>query len=717
MNDLSLGRLRIANPDESSPETLAQPQSSLPSLSAVSPLHTPGRVEADYSGPATQLARDPVIANTDTPGTYQNGGNTTTTTTPAAFYQQQRPSKRDHRQNLALNYQDQQQAQFPQDPRSAGRPSSMYYTQLPVNPGINGLTRTDSRRRRELELSGPPRTGSATPTPDHLAGPRTDAPLPQRRSSRHLTTEGRPRPANGNTSPTNSALSGSPYRSESGPLSSSEEWKERGAAVGIRRELDVNGRPVIKSVKKGVKDFNFGQTLGEGSYSTVLAAKDRQSNVEYAIKILDKRHIIKEDKVKYVNIEKEALNRLAEHPGVIKLYYTFQDERSLYFVLDLCSGGELLSTLKQMGTFDEECTRFYAAQILDTIAHMHNRGVIHRDLKPENVLLDDKKFIKITDFGTAKMLKAHVEPATGRTYYDSDTSPYSDRASSFVGTAEYVSPELLNDKNACKASDLWAFGCMLFQLLAGRPPFKAANEYLTFQKVQNLQYEFPTGFPDVARDLVERLLVLDPQQRLTIDGIKNHAFFQGVKWGRSLWTQKAPTLKSYVPPPRPPIRLNGTSSDNVLHTLNSVSGDHSASSTIMPPASTARASRTRAVTELAPPSQLDIAWSSVLTDPNERILKLGNLNVGMAQGPYTPGSESGNKIARFFGASNTRKRPRLVMVTSSARVILAAAGGEEKKSKDQLNLIAAGTEIATTTDSKGVTSWIVSTVRCWFVRY
>lgn len=706
MNDLSLGRLRIANPDESSPETSAQPQSSLPAFSAVSPLHTPDGVEEHYTGSSTQLEQEPVLPNVETHGTHQNGHNIT----PAAYYQQQRPVKRDHRQNLALNYQDQQQAQFPQDPRTVGRPSSMYYTQLPVNPGVNGLTRTDSRHRRDVETPVPQRTGSGTPTPDHLAGYRPDALLLHRRSSRHMTAEGRSRQAHRNPSPTNSAPSGSPYRAEGGPMSSSEEWKERGAAVGVRRETDANGRPVLKSVKKGVKDFTFGQTLGEGSYSTVLAAKDRQSNVEYAIKILDKRHIIKEDKVKYVNIEKEALNRLAEHPGVIKLYYTFQDERSLYFVLDLCSGGELLSTLKQLGTFDEECTRFYAAQILDTIAHMHHRGVIHRDLKPENVLLDDKKFVKITDFGTAKMLKAHVEPATGRTYYDSDTSPYSDRANSFVGTAEYVSPELLNDKNACKASDLWAFGCMVFQLLAGRPPFKAANEYLTFQKVQSLQYEFPLGFPDVARDLVERLLVLDPQHRLTIDGIKNHEFFQGVKWGRALWTQKAPTLKPYVPPPRPPIRLNGTSSENVLSTLNAVGGDHSASSTIMPPASAARVSRPRAVTELAPPSQLDIAWSSVLTDPNERILKLGNLNVGMAQGPYTPGGEGGNKIARFFGANNARKRPRLVMVTSSARVILAAAGGEEKKCKDQVNLIAPGTEITTTTDSKGMTSWIISTV-------
>ena len=173
---------------------------------------------------------------------------------------------------------------------------------------------------------------------------------------------------------------------------------------------------------------------------------------------LDKKHIIKEKKVKYVNIEKDTLNRLTDHPGVVRLYYTFQDERSLYFVLDLATGGELLGVLKRMTTFAEDCTRFYGAQILDTIDYMHSRGVIHRDLKPENVLLDDGMHVKITDFGTAKIL----DPPKPKPRDDGSGLPFAgnpmdgadtNRAVSFVGTAEYVSPELLRDKNACKASD------------------------------------------------------------------------------------------------------------------------------------------------------------------------------------------------------------------------------------------------------------------------
>ncbi|KAL1914842.1 uncharacterized protein VTP21DRAFT_7934 [Calcarisporiella thermophila] len=292
--------------------------------------------------------------------------------------------------------------------------------------------------------------------------------------------------------------------------------------------------------KKSVRDFEFGRTLGEGSYSTVVKAIDRETGREYAIKILDKRHILKEKKVKYVNIEKEALSRL-HHPGVVQLYYTFQDQSSLYFVLEIARNGELLTLIKKRKTFSLPLAQFYAAQILSVIEYIHSKDILHRDVKPENVLLDDKMHIKMTDFGTAKIL------TEGRTEEVVANEGGNQRARSFVGTAEYVSPELLTEKSACKASDWWALGCIIYQMLAGRPPFKAPNEYQTFLKITNLEYDFPDGFPDVARDLVQKILILDPSQRLGSmemggpEKLKEHPFFSGVHWA-TLFLDPVPEL-------------------------------------------------------------------------------------------------------------------------------------------------------------------------------
>lgn len=595
------------------------------------------------------------------------------------------------------------------DGPEAGRPQSSVYS-----PVLGGDSSTSARPSREHSQ----RDGQRG-----LVSPGSGGSLPLRGNSRNMRGGGY-----ASASASASALATPASQSAAAPFAgdapvpaTSEDWKDRGAAVGVRREVDASGRAIVRQVKKGVRDFSFGRVLGEGSYSTVYLATDRQTLKEYAIKVLEKRHIIKEKKIKYVNIEKNTLNRLTEHPGIVRLYYTFQDETSLYYVLDLCNGGELLGVLKKTGTFDVECARFYGAQILDSIDYMHSRGVIHRDLKPENVLLDDQMHVKITDFGTAKLLRDPREPrepdGADRDVPESGKRQGQEdgRAASFVGTAEYVSPELLTHKNACKASDLWAFGCIIYQLLAGRPPFKAGSEYLTFQKIVNLEYEFPPGFLPSARDLVERCLVLDPARRLTIEHIKNHEFFQGQQFGKTLWRAKAPRLRPYVPLTQEPniIQLNGFP-PGAAPTPNSIT-------TSRPPLSHPQASTpsgngrpSRIITELPAPTQLDIEWSPVLTKNNERILKLGDLMVissPLPNGTHGKGSDEGHKkLSRFFGGSTTKKRQRLVMVTSSGRIVLAPAGGEEKRTKQELSLLSSDCTWRSQQDAKGQLVWCVDTV-------
>ncbi|GEM12600.1 3-phosphoinositide dependent protein kinase-1 [Rhodotorula toruloides] len=318
-----------------------------------------------------------------------------------------------------------------------------------------------------------------------------------------------------------------------------EERRGRPSTVEERQgcmEQTPNAMGVVGN-RRSTEDFEFGEVLGEGSYSTVTHVTTVHPPYrQYALKVLDKEHIKRERKTKYVLIERDTLKALDGHPGIVKLWWTFQDEWSL------C----------RYGSFDLRSARYYLAQILSAVGFMHDKGIIHRDLKPENILLDRNMRVKITDFGTAKLLKKE-EMANGHPLDDPMGRP---RTRSFVGTPEYVSPEILSEgRESSFSSDFWALGCVLFQMLAGRPPFQARTEYLMFQKIINLEYEFPLGFPADAKDLVEKLLVVDPKARLGgdpakgngIEQVKNHPFFT---------SHIAPSAS----PPISPIRAGDTPS-------------------------------------------------------------------------------------------------------------------------------------------------------------
>ena len=302
----------------------------------------------------------------------------------------------------------------------------------------------------------------------------------------------------------------------------------------------------MTSRKCSARDFIFKEKIGHGSYSTVYKAYDKR-NIKrvFAIKVCSKAHIIKERKVKYVTIEKNTLNLLAKgnHPGIVKLYYTFHDEQNLYFVLDFASGGELLSLLHKYGTFNELWSKHFTVQLIDTINYIHSQGVIHRDLKPENVLLNKAGLLMITDFGAA------LSPNTDD---NKDTNNNADKqitsASSFVGTAEYVSPELLLHNQCCFGSDIWALGCMIYQFFEGHPPFRGENELKTFEKIVSLDYlwngpqniieeRIKQGIPSVVISLVKRILVIDTRKRLSLNDIKSDIWFNDINWNdkKSIW--------------------------------------------------------------------------------------------------------------------------------------------------------------------------------------
>jgi len=227
-------------------------------------------------------------------------------------------------------------------------------------------------------------------------------------------------------------------------------------------------------------------------------------------------------------------------PFFIKLYCTFQDETRLYFTMNYCPNGELLTLINQREIFDEQASLFYAAEIILALEHLHRLGIVHRDLKPENILLNEKMHIQLTDFGSALFLNV---PSN-----ENDKENYRNRKNSFVGTAQYVSPEMLTNKKITPMCDLWAFACILFQMLTDDSPFSCGNEYQIFQKIQNLEYKIPDAFPSYAKNLIESLLKLDSTERLGAnddlsasgyESIRNHPYFSSIQnWDLS--NQDAP---------------------------------------------------------------------------------------------------------------------------------------------------------------------------------
>lgn len=298
-------------------------------------------------------------------------------------------------------------------------------------------------------------------------------------------------------------------------------------------------------VNLSLNDFNILGHVGDGSFSSVILCSHKQSGVRYAIKVMSKHLIVRNKMVEYIKNERHILDHL-DYVGVAKLFFTFQDEQSLYLGMEYCAGGDLYNHLEHQKKLSLKDATFYAAEIVLILEYLRNQQVVHRDLKPENLLLTKAGHLKLIDFGSAKAF--FLPPEQARTNKN--------RATSFVGTADYVSPEVLNNTGISYSADLWALGCIIFQMLAGKPPFKAASEYLSFQLISAREFTFPDDFPPSAKDLVDKLLVLEPNDRIgaqSFEPLKSHPFFEGIIWD-NIWEQDAPVFQM---PPSPTSQDHG----------------------------------------------------------------------------------------------------------------------------------------------------------------
>eukprot|EP01102_Stenamoeba_stenopodia_P009380 TRINITY_DN2760_c0_g1_i1.p1 TRINITY_DN2760_c0_g1~~TRINITY_DN2760_c0_g1_i1.p1 ORF type:complete len:720 (+),score=92.39 TRINITY_DN2760_c0_g1_i1:491-2650(+) len=263
-----------------------------------------------------------------------------------------------------------------------------------------------------------------------------------------------------------------------------------------------------------VGDFKILKTLGSGTFGEVKLCHHNITGAYYCLKILDKSNIIRLKQEEHVRNEKLTLSQ-CQNPFIVKLYGTFQDQTNLYFVLEYVPGGELFTLIRKYKRLPNENARFYAAELVLAIEYLHKLSIVHRDLKPENVLIDVSGHIKLADFGFSK----HI----------------TDRTWTMCGTPEYIAPEIILTKGHGRGVDWWSLGVLLFEMLAGHPPFYGDSNYTVFERILQRMLTMPTHLNPQAKDLIEQLLVREPSKRLGCgeggaEEVKRHPWFHGIDW-------------------------------------------------------------------------------------------------------------------------------------------------------------------------------------------
>lgn len=257
----------------------------------------------------------------------------------------------------------------------------------------------------------------------------------------------------------------------------------------------------------------------------------------FAMKILRKSHLLQRGQIERTRTERKVLAKV-NHPFIMKLHFAFQSQEKLFLVLDYCAGGELFFHLSRHRRFPEKWTRFYAAELLLALGHLHSHGIIYRDIKPENVLLDSDGHLKLGDFGLAKTGIEH--PFRG--------------ASSRVGTPEYMSPEILQQKGHGFCVDYWGLGMLTYEMMTGLPPWYTTDRQKLFKRLNHAPLDIPPYFSPYAAAFCSSLLQRDPRSRLGVRGnhsAKSHEFFRRLDFKALLERQiDAPILpcEGWKPP-------------------------------------------------------------------------------------------------------------------------------------------------------------------------
>lgn len=310
----------------------------------------------------------------------------------------------------------------------------------------------------------------------------------------------------------------------------------------------------------GANDFQILKLIGKGTFGQVYQVKKKDTERIYAMKVLSKKVIIQKKEVAHTLGERNILVRtaMAASPFIVGLKFSFQTPTDLYFVTDYMSGGELFWHLQREGRFQEARAKFYIAELILALQHLHDYDIVYRDLKPENILLDANGHIALCDFGLSKA-----------------NLTQNDTTNTFCGTTEYLAPEvLLDEQGYTKMVDFWSLGVLVFEMCCGWSPFYAEDTQQMYKNIAFGKVRFPRdALSTEGRNFVKGLLNRNPKHRLGANDdaqeLMAHPFFHDIDWD-------ALGRKKVIPPFKPKLQSDTDTSNfdpeftNALENNNSL---------------------------------------------------------------------------------------------------------------------------------------------------
>ncbi|KZT26991.1 Pkinase-domain-containing protein [Neolentinus lepideus HHB14362 ss-1] len=339
--------------------------------------------------------------------------------------------------------------------------------------------------------------------------------------------------------------------------------------MAFRRTYSSNSIK-IRSVEVGPSSFQKIKMLGRGDVGKVFLVREKKTSKLFAMKVLSKKEMVQRKKIKRALTEQEIL-ATANHPFIVTLYHSFQSDEYLYFCMEYCMGGEFFRALQTRPgkCLPEDAARFYAAEVVAALEYLHLMGFIYRDLKPENILLHQSGHIMLSDFDLAKQSgQAGALPPTisqsepdGVLLVDTRSCTANFRTNSFVGTEEYIAPEVIEGHGHTSAVDWWTLGILIYEMIFATTPFKGEQRHDTFANICELAVQFrDTPKLSIAgKDVVVRLLDKNEHTRLGsktgASEVKQHKWFAKINWG----------LLRNMRPPIVPASSNGIDAVNFRH--------------------------------------------------------------------------------------------------------------------------------------------------------